>query len=126
MSDLSSAVQGLFEFLSKQNMVPPAQDVRIVEISEAAPLDARGRFRIRRDALRELGEYEARFEELIQSHLPWVNVSCYGVDNGKVIVAIELPGSSSKPSPRTSVNYSGPPTTVIEHDWSVEPVLVLE
>jgi hypothetical protein len=62
----------------------------------------------------------------MSSGLPWLNVSCIGVVNDKLIVTIELAHASSDVSNRTSVNYSGPPKVVLEHGWDAAQVLAIQ
>src|SRR5205085_4834701 len=111
----------------KLGHTPPAHEVRIVEVNRAGDHDERGRVIILGDAVRMPSDYESRFEELMHSGLPWVNMSCYGVYNGLLIVGIELPNYPGKEG-RTrppSVNYSGPQVNVIQHDWDASQMMVI-
>ena len=128
MTQLTQCLQELFAFLAKQQLLPPSRDVRIIEIRRDTPLDVRGRFRVPRNALREPSDFESRFEEIAKYGLPWVNMSCYGVHEGLLIVGIELPEAEAKdrPSTRLIVNYSGPAACVIEHGWQIDPIAVIE
>ncbi len=128
MSALSSSLIQLLEFVSRQEPLPPSREVRIVEIPQHAPLADNGRIRVSRASLRTPAEYESRFEDLLSLSLPWINMSCYGVYNGFLIVGIELPGSRrnvDSVSP-PSINYSGPQARVIEHDWNALEALAVE
>src|SRR5829696_4345058 len=122
MSSFSTILQGLFSFLERQNTVPPTQDVQVIEIAVGTDLDDRGRLRIGRKEFCEPADYENRFDTLMKSGLPWINVSAYGVSEGKLIVAIELPQMLSNISTQTSVNFSGPALTVLEHGWNANRV----
>ena len=126
MGSLSDALQGLFEFLKKQGEAPPTREVCVLEIGADRSVDQLGRFLVRADELREPGGYEARFEVLMKSGLPWINVSCVGVIGGKLVVGIEFPRASSDSSARTSLNYSGPVKAVLDQNWNADPVLVLQ
>jgi hypothetical protein len=126
MSALSNTLRALFSFLEKHGQYPPTQDVRVVEIGRPVTMDELGRPRIRRDELREVTNYEARFEELLTRGFPWINVSCYGVYDHKLIVGIELPEVSPEPAIRTSVNYSGPPASVVGQAWNSNAALLIE
>lgn len=126
MSSLSDALQGLLEFLKKQGTPPPTLEMSVVEVSAGTETDERGRLRIERSELRDPSDYETRFEALIKSGLPWLNVSCIGVSDSKLIVTVELPRVSSDVSARTSVNYSGPSKAVLEHGWDAAQVLALQ
>jgi hypothetical protein len=126
MSALSNELQRLVEFMGRQGQQPPTRRLRIVEIPQGAPVDTLGRIRVQRQEVRAPAEYEARFDELMREGLPWLNVSCYGVDDGVLIVGIEVPVASVKPSSRTSVNFSGPSAKVIDNGWRVDQVLSIE
>jgi hypothetical protein len=126
MSSLSDALQGLFEFLKKQGEAPPTREVCVLEIGADTRVDHLGRFLIRPGELREPGGYEARFEDLMRSGLPWINVSCVGVVDGQLVVGIEIPRASSARSTRTSLNYAGPVKAVLDQNWNADPVLVLQ
>lgn len=127
MSALKRALDGLFLFLEKAGQTPPVQEVRLLEIGPGVGFDERGRLRVRRDDYRDLEGYKDRFEELLAAGLPWINVSCYGVDDYKLIVAVEVPGSGgSGLARRTSVNYSGPTRAAIEHGWDASMALAIE
>jgi hypothetical protein len=128
MGQLSNCLEQLFEFLTNRQLFPPSRDVRIVEVGRATEVDRRGRLQLSAAALKEPAAYEARFDEIVKSGLPWINISCYGVHKGLLIVAVEIPGSgagirSSKP---LSVNYSGPTDSVIKHGWDVSSIATIE
>jgi hypothetical protein len=89
-------------------------------------MDSLGRIRLQRHEVREPADYEARFDELMKAGLPWLNVSCYGVEDGVLIVGIEVPAAGAKPSSRTSVNLSGPAAKVIGSGWKADQVLSIE
>jgi hypothetical protein len=126
MTDFSNTLQALLDFLEKRGAPPPTRIMRVVEIGRGAEVDAHGRYRIRRDELLEPSEYEARFAELMKAGLAWINVSYYGVDDGKLVIAIEVPPASTNAATRTPVSYSGPTATVLDREWRVEEVLVVE
>lgn len=100
--------------------------MRIVEIRSGAPTDQFGRIRVHRRDLRAPEDYEARFDELMNAGLPWLNVSAYGVDESALIVAIEIPIATSNRESRTSVNFSGPVAKVIGQGWKADQVLSIE
>jgi hypothetical protein len=126
MTTLSECLEELLEGMTKRSIDPPSAEYKIAEIGPRHPLDARGRLRIARSALLTPHEYEPRFRELLAAGIPWINVSCYGIVNGYVIVGIETPEQSSVASSRTSVNYSGPPAKVLAHGWDGSEILCLE
>jgi hypothetical protein len=98
---------------------------------------------VRKDELRTPSEYENRFNELLQVGYTWLNLSCYGIYESFLIVAVEVPsatvphatpsGWSPKGEPRTlypgcatSVNLSGPANIVRDNGWRVDPLLTIE
>jgi len=58
--------------------------------------------------------------------VPWLNVTCYGVLGGALIVGIEIPASQRIAAKTTSVNISGPTAAVIRRAWNADAVLVVE
>ncbi|MBL8717329.1 MAG: hypothetical protein JNL79_15185 [Myxococcales bacterium] len=125
MSALKRALEGLFVFLEDAGQTPPVREVRLLEIGPGVGLDERGRLRVRRDDCRDPEDYSNRFEEVLAAGFPWINVSCYGVDGGKLIVVVEVPRGGGR-AIRTSVNYSGPIRATIEHGWDATIALAIE
>jgi hypothetical protein len=126
MSALTVQLERLLDFLEKRGHKVPTRRLRIVEIPHDAPVDQSGRMLVRRGDLREPLDYEARFDQLLAAGLPWLNVSCYGVLDETLIIAIEKPRPPSKPADRTSVNFSGPNAAVLSHGWNADQVLSVE
>lgn len=134
MSALSVHLHRLFQFLESVRLQPPSTDLRIVEL-HPDDLDLKeGRYHVSARHLKKPAEYESRFEELIQRGYPWLNLSCYGVHNGFLIVAVEVPsetvptasGSEKRKLHQgcaTSVNLSGPQGHVVQQQWSTDSVL---
>jgi len=77
-------------------------------------------------ALRSPDQYEPRFNELLAMGFPWLNLSYYGLLDGKGLVVVELPGHSASLSPSTSVNFSGPMTSVAASGWDVRGHVLLQ
>lgn len=125
MSNLSSALQELLNFLEKRDLVPPMRNMFVIEVQADTPRDERGRLLIGRRTLRDPHEFEARFESLMSAGFPWLNLSCIGMAEGRLIVTVETPRSSSGLSARTSVNYSGPSRAVLEQGWDASRVLTV-
>ena len=122
MSVLSDHIERLLDGLGSIGLPPPSRDIRIIEIAPGM-----GTPHVRREALRKALEYEGRFQELMQAGYPWLNMSCYGVHDGLLIVAIEIPSPRSLTSGHaTSVNLSGPANIVLDHRWCVDSVLTIE
>jgi hypothetical protein len=128
MSILSDSLQELFTFLDERELSPPSRDVRFIEIQHATAIDSRGCFCIRQESLRTPSEYETRFEELINSGFSWLNMSCYGVYKHLLIVGIEIPCTLPHGDQASclSVNYSGPPVSVIQSEWDASEILSIE
>ena len=127
-SALSTCLRQLFDFLEQWELPPPTREVRIVEVSRPITIDERGRYVLSGDVLQKPSEYEARFDELMHSGWPWVNMSCFGVYNGFLIIGIVYPGYAPKEEHRhrpPSVNYSGPQTRVIQHGWDADEMMVI-
>jgi|SRR5215471_12345555 len=123
---LASCLKALRAFLLARGVAPPTWDLEIVEIGPSVQLDGLGRLRIARKEIRTATEYSARFDELMSTSLPWLNITCYGVDGPKLLVGVETPTISLARSTRTLVNYSGPAASVILADWTMDSVLVIE
>ena len=133
----------LLQWLDRVGLAPPSRDIRIVEINSKTPcipsedykIGEDGlplkkpremetdytRFRFRKDELLMPEEYEGRFNELLGVGYEWLKMSCYGVHDGFLIVAIELPGNNFRlPSGgKTAVNFSGPWNEIIRRNWDV-------
>ena len=90
-------------------------------------MDDKHRVIISREVITTPEEYATRFEELTRSGLAWVNMSCYGVYDGRVLVVIELPEKALEANSPvvTSVNYSGPVHGVSQNGWDVSRVLAI-
>lgn len=122
MRVLADHLERLLDWLGSIGLPPPSRDIRIVEIAPGM-----GTPRVRREALLKALEYEGRFQELMQAGYPWLNMSCCGVHDGLLIVAIEIPSARPlTPGHATSVNLSGPANIVLDHQWCVDSVLTIE
>ena len=96
-----------------------------MEVRSNAEVDERGRLRIQHTDLLPLEAFEARFEALMSAGLPWINVSCCGLDRGRLVFLVETPQEARPLSSRTSVNYSGPTNAARERGWDVGEVLAI-
>src|ERR1700692_37249 len=127
MSALSIHLDRFFHWLAGIGILPPSQDVRIAEVNAHQVNVGNGTYHVRRDQLRKPLDYEVRFEELLQAGYPWLNMSCYGVHDGSLIVAIEVPSPRPlNPGHITPVNLSGPSRIVLDHQCRVDSVLTIE
>jgi hypothetical protein len=124
MRNLDDAVQRLLAFLHARGR-PPSRDVLLIEFDERPALDGTGRRRISRQQFKSPSEYADRFDEVLEMGYAWVNLSCHGVFEGRLVVGIELPAHPSANRRRTSVNYSGPSAAVIANGWSLSEVMVV-
>jgi hypothetical protein len=143
MSALSIHLERLLSWLESIGLYPPSKDVRIIEVNtDGSNRGDDGREQVRKDGLRRTSDYEGKFDELLQTGYSWLNLSCYGVYEGFLIVAVEVPsatvphmapsGWSPEGRPRalrsgcpTSVNISGPARIVLDHEWSVDSILTI-
>jgi hypothetical protein len=124
MTALAAHLERLLNWLASIGLQPPSKDVRIVEVCEANIGD--GRCHVRQADFRSPTDYEMRFEELLQAGYPWLNMSCYGIHDGSLIVAIEVPSPRPlHPGRTTPVNLSGPSRIVLERGWRVDSVLTI-
>jgi len=141
MSALADHLDRLLQWLKNIGLEPPAREVRIVELRPDDFDQADGRHHIVIERLREPSQYANRFDDLLRVGYVWLNMSCYGIHDDLLIVAIEAPSdtvplwtaSGWSEQPRelhpgcaTSVNLSGPTRAVIDHEWNVDSILVVE
>jgi hypothetical protein len=107
MKSLKEHVDRLLTWIEPSNQVAWT-DLRIVELQRdevGAPI-----LRLPAVRLKKIDEYEMRFSELIGAGYSWINLSCYGIASGVMIVTIELPSRAvGFAAGRTPVNISGPP-----------------
>ena len=103
---------------------PAVQIHQIMQAHSAAGSD--GAAHIRQTDFRDPSDYATRFDELLQAGYPWLNMSCYGIHDGRLIVAIEIPSPRPlHPGCATSVNLSGPSRTVLDSGWRTDAVLTI-
>jgi hypothetical protein len=127
MTALSVHLERLLGFVDGGGLQPPSRDLRIVEVHNDQVDLRTGKSKCRRDDLRTPSDYAARFDELLSMGYAWLNMSCYGVWENVLLVAIEVPGSKQhSPGSFTSVNLSGPSRAVLDRGWSVETILTVE
>jgi hypothetical protein len=124
MTALATHLERLLHWLEEIGLQPPSKNVRFVEVGEVNMGD--GTYHVRRADFRSTTEYERRFEELLQAGYPWLNMSCYGIHNGWLIVAVEVPSPRPlNPGCATSVNLSGPSRMVLDCGWRVDSVITI-
>src|SRR5260370_29845230 len=126
MSALSRHLDRLLQRLDSFELQPSSREVRLVEISQVSRVSADGTYHVRRDQLRRPLDYESRFDELLKTGYVWLNMSCYGVHDRWLIVAIEVPGPRTLyPGCFTSVNlFWRTPSNRAEYD--VAAVLTID
>ena len=124
MSALDTHIEQLFGWLKGIGIQPPSKDVLIVEVNDVNQSD--GTVHVRQTDFRRPSDYAIRFDELLQAGYPWLNLSCYGIQDGRLIVAVEVPSPRPLcPGCATSVNLSGPSRIVLDSDWRTDSVLTI-
>jgi hypothetical protein len=122
MTRLDDRLAELVEFL-KALQPPRTSPIVMIEMQGSDPLDPNGRLLLQADRFASAETYAARFEQLLDLGLPWINLSCIGVLHDKLVVAVEFPSPPSGRATRTSVNLAGPSRAVLDHDWDAGLVL---
>lgn len=85
-----------------------------------------GRLRIPRGELVTMSEARQKFERLLALRPPWLNVSCLGLIDGDLLIAVEVATGADRQSRdgiATSFNYSAPPRAVVAANWDVTAVV---
>lgn len=124
MTALATHLRRLLQFLEANHLHPPSEDIRIVEVGHVNQSD--GTFHVRLEDFHSPLDYAIRFDELLQAGYPWLNMSCYGIHDKRLIVAIEVPSARPlRPGCATSVNLSGPSRIVLDSDWRTDSVLTI-
>lgn len=126
MSALTTALDMLVAFLIERGADPPTWSMKIFEIRHDSTVDDKGRLQIRKDDLHSPEEFEERFEAIATSRISWVNVSCYGVKNGFMLIGIETPRGVSSSTKPASINFAGPSTAVTNNGWSSDSVVAID
>jgi hypothetical protein len=107
MSALSIHLERLLRSLESFGMQPPAQDVRIIEVDCKRFSIDDGTYHAHREELCPPLEYENRFDQLLQTGYSWLNLSCYGVYGGFLIVAVEVPSATVPPDDKPRASTRG-------------------
>ena len=122
MPALDTHIERLLRWLEGIGLEPPSKDVLIVEVNHVRQSD--GTVHVRRTDFRDPSDYTIRFDELLEVGYPWLNMSCYGIYGGRLIVAVEVPSPRPlQPGRPTSVNLSGPSRIVLDSEWRADSVL---
>lgn len=121
---LTAALAELFRFLAERGHVVPRLQLAVVELSPQELLPS-GQYAVKRGALQTVEEYGERFEKLQRAGFPWLNMTCVGVADERLVVGVELP-STPTGAPKPSINYSGPENRVLNAGWSAAAVLRVE
>lgn len=124
-SILKKPMTTLNEYLKKLSKLcpPPLHDrIRIVErMDEIGEIDAEGRCRVKAAVLHSPEEYAPRFEELLTRGYDWINLTQVGIQDGQLIVRVELPQQTTAAAVgRTSVRLWGVTNRVKEHNWALD------
>lgn len=96
----------LRSLLSQFGQGSSVNDVVVVELHSRS-FDEAGIALVSSRDLVSAADYERRFEQLLSTGYGWINLSYYGLLDGRPLVMIELPWSASGAT-ETFVNYSGP------------------
>jgi hypothetical protein len=97
--------------------------MKIFEVGSS--YDDHGRLRISSDQLLTPEAYSGRFDELLARGYAWVNLSCFGIYDGFMLVGVEVQSATTASISKTSVNYSGPPMSVLRHGWDASQALAI-
>ncbi|WP_426208929.1 hypothetical protein [Massilia sp. TWP1-3-3] len=124
MAVLSDKLVELCEFLRVSGGPTTWRGIKIFEVD--SNYDDYGRPRVSGDRLLSQEEYSARFDELLTCGLPWINLSCFGIYDGFLVVGVEASNPSATLISNTSINYSGLPTSVLSPRWDSSSALVIE
>lgn len=124
MAVLSDKLVELGEFLRVSGGPTAWRGIKIFEVG--SHYDDDGRPRVSGDRLIPEESYSARFDVLLTNGLPWINLSCYGMHDGFLVVGVEVSNPSATLVLNTSINYSGPPTSVLSPQWDSSPALIIE
>lgn len=88
--------------------VPRYSTVRFLDTSDPS-VRYDGAWRLPKSALLSTVEFARTFEQLLLAGYSWINLSAYGVSEGKLVVGVERPAvATGVAKGLTSVNYSGP------------------
>ncbi len=117
----------LFRMMAGQPGQPPVQGHVVIAELTKDRFDHQGRPVIAIAELHTVEQYDDRFSALMAMGFAWINLSYYGLLDGKALVTVEFPNDEpTRRSPVTSVNLTGPPRAVSESAWDARPHLVLE
>lgn len=123
MNVLADKLDALCGFLQARFQPPDWRGIRIFEVGTS--LDDQNRLRVSINDLFSPEDFDERFNELFERGLPWINLSCYGLYNGFLIVGVEIPQSTTTAGTNTSVNYAGPPMAVLQREWDATGILAI-
>jgi hypothetical protein len=109
------------KFLKSVLELPSFSEIMIVEDNNEI-LTEKSKPVLRSCNFKTLQDYEIAFEILVNQGYPWVNLSCAGVYDEKLILTISKPGDSTEKGGRlTSVNLSGPIKLISDDPgWNLE------
>jgi hypothetical protein len=69
--------------------------------------------RFKQTSIHSIKEYEQRFQEILQSGVPWVHLSCFGITAGSMLIGIDIPRYSNFVTPDTvKFSFTGPPLSL--------------
>ena len=134
MIEVHEYINELIGFLKRDTNILPWSEISVFEINSEGtqfrPNDE-GVYAwfISPSAIFTPAEYQTRFDDLLHAGYRWINMSCYGILNTTLIIAIELPGKTlGAPYGKTSINFSGPRIDVKTGEciWNAEGFIIIK
>ena len=111
----------LASLLSSMNLPAPPGGIRVIEI-RPGDFGEDGYLRVPRARLVSSDEFSARFDQLVRAGYSWISLHYLGTHEGAAVVTVEVPRHATA-TPKPSINYSGPPRSVVENMGEAVTVL---
>lgn len=103
----------LMSLFASMKLPAPPREIRVIEIL-SGDYGEDGCLRVPRARLLSNDEFSARFDQLVRGGYSWINLSYLGMHEGAAVVTVEVPHHAIG-APKPSINYSGPPRSVLEN-----------
>ena len=124
MTTLEAHLSALHRVLAARGLAVPALPIAILELTPENGVQT-GKVRVTEAQLQAPVAFAERFDVLLGSGPPWINLSCMGVLRGRLVVGVELPRRWETPAQHPSVNFSGPQASVLADKWDAGSVIDL-
>jgi hypothetical protein len=126
MMTLPEAIQRLTEMLPQLAPgLPLYKGILVFEVPPELRYDVDGRLPMYRSAFVAPQQKEAMFERLL-TYAPWVNVSAYGIFEGRLLVGIEYKHTQRADLQKApAINFSGPMVKVRDRGWDATAILAI-